>query len=335
MVLVTGGTGLLGAHLILRLLRSGIAVKAIHRKTSDLKKVEKVFGYYTGQANELFRQIIWIEADLNDLPALNGAFEDITHVYHCAALISFDPGDYELLRTINIEGTKNIVNLCIAHNIQKLCYVSSIAAIGRTLDGQAATEETDWTLEGANVYALSKMDSELEVWRGSQEGLPVVIINPGVIIGPGFWGSGTGLLFQNGYKARKHYPPGGTGFVTVNDVTALMVQLMDSSITNEKFIAVAENLSYKDILGRLAKAFNKPGPRIAIKFWQLEVFWRIDKLVNMLTKRGRKLTKISVISLRNRQLFSNNKTKEQLGHSYGSLDGTIAFSCKKFMEEYP
>src|SRR5690606_18410639 len=184
----------------------------------------------------------------------------------------FDPGDYELLRTINIEGTKNIVNLCLAHNIQKLCFVSSIGAIGRTLDGQTATEETDWTLEGANVYALSKMDSELEVWRGSQEGLAVVILNPGVIIGPGFWDSGTGLLFQNGYKARKHYPPGGTGFVTVNDVTALMVKLMDSSIANEKFIAVAENLSYKDILGRLAKAFNKPGPNIAIKFWQLEIF---------------------------------------------------------------
>lgn len=335
MVLVTGGTGLVGAHLILRLLQSGVAVKAIHRKTSNLKEVEKVFGYYTEHAGELFQKIAWIEADLNDLPALDEAFKDITHVYHCAGLISFDPNDYELLRTINTEGTKNIVNLCLAYNIKKLCHISSIAAIGRTLDGQAATEETDWTLEGANVYALSKMDSELEVWRGSQEGLAVAIVNPGVIIGPGFWDSGTGLLFQNGFKARKHYPPGGTGFVTVNDVTALMVQLMDADITNEKFIAVTENLSYRDILDRLAKAFNKPGPSIPIKFWQLEIFWRIDKLINLLTKRGRKLTKISVRSLRNRQLFNNNKSREQLGHSYESLDNTIAFSCKKFMEEYP
>src|SRR5690606_21677833 len=188
----------------------------------------------------------------------------------------------------------------------------------------------DWTLEGANVYALSKMDSELEVWRGSQEGLAVVILNPGVIIGPGFWDSGTGLLFQNGFKARKHYPPGGTGFVTVNDVTTLMVQMMNADITNEKFIAVAENLSYKDILTQLAQAFNRPGPHIPIKFWQLEVFWRVDKLVDMLTRRGRKLTKISVGSLRNRQLFSNDKTKEQLGHTYESLEDTIIFSCNKF-----
>lgn len=335
MVLVTGGTGLVGAHLILRLLRSGIAVKAIHRKTSDLKEVEKVFSYYTGQAGELFHQILWTEADLNDLPALEEVFQDITQVYHCAALISFDPNDFELLRAVNTEGTKNIVNLCIAHGIQKLCFVSSIATIGRTLNGQAATEETDWSPEGANVYALSKMDSELEVWRGSQEGLPVVIVNPGIIIGPGFWDSGTGLLFQNGYKARKHYPPGGTGFVTVNDVTALMVQLMDSSITNEKFIVVAENLSYKDILDRLARAFNKRGPSIPVKFWQLEIFWRMDKCLNILTKRGRRLTKISVKSLRNRQFYNNGKSREQLGHSYESLDATIAFSCNKFMEEYP
>lgn len=335
MVLVTGGTGLVGAHLILRLLRSGEAVKATHRKTSDLREVEKVFGYYTDQAGELFRKVLWVQADLNDLPTLDEAFKGVDRVYHCAALISFDPNDQELLRTTNTEGTKNIVNLCLAHNVRKLCHVSSIAAIGRTLDGQAATEETDWNLEGANVYALSKMDSELEVWRGSQEGLDVVIINPGVIIGPGFWESGTGLLFQNGFKARKHYPPGGTGFVAVNDVTALMVLLMDGSITNEKFIAVAENLSYKDILDRLAMAFGKPRPSIPIKFWQLEIFWRVDKLVNLLTKRGRKLTKASVRSLRNVQLFSSDKAKEKLGHSFGALDQAITFSCKKFMEENP
>lgn len=335
MVLVTGGTGLVGAHLILRLLQSGVTVKAIHRNTSDLKEVEKVFGYYTEQAGEFFQKIHWVEADLNDLPALDEAFKDITHVYHCAGLISFDPNDYELLRSVNIEGTKNIVNLCLAHNIQKLCHVSSIAAIGRTLDGQAATEETDWILEGANVYALSKMDSELEVWRGSQEGLAIVIVNPGIIIGPGFWDSGTGLLFQNGFKARKHYPPGGTGFVTVHDVTSLMVQLMNSSVTHEKFIAVAENLTYKDILSRLAQEFNKPAPSIPIKFWQLEVFWRIDKLVSILSGRGRKLTKISVRSLRNRQFFNTDKTQDQLGYSFKSLDPVLSFSCKKFKEEYP
>src|SRR5690606_22918184 len=132
MILVTGGTGLLGAHLLLHLLQSGATVKAIHREESNLKEVEGVFGFYTDQSRELLQKIIWVKADLNDLPALEIAFENVTHVYHCAALISFNPKDYDLLRAVNYEGTKNIVNLCIANGVKKLCYSSSIGAIGRT-----------------------------------------------------------------------------------------------------------------------------------------------------------------------------------------------------------
>jgi nucleoside-diphosphate-sugar epimerase len=335
MILVTGGTGLVGAHLLLHLLQSGAKVKAIHRERSNLKEVEKVFGYYTDQAHQLFQNINWVEADLNDLPALEIAFENVTHVYHCAALISFNPNDYELLRTVNIEGTKNIVNLCIAHGIDKLCYTSSIGAIGRTIGNQAATEETDWNIQQSNVYAMSKMDAELEVWRGAQEGIPAVIVNPGVILGPGFWETGTGILFKTAYKARKYYPPGGTGFVTINDVVGIMTQLMQSSITNEKYILVAQNLTYKEILQKITGAFGKPGPSKAIKFWQLEVFRRLDWLRNIFWNSGRKLTKTSVESLRKNQLFNADKIQKHLGHSFEALDDVIELSCKKFMEENP
>ncbi|GGW47272.1 NAD-dependent epimerase/dehydratase family protein [Arenibacter certesii] len=335
MILVTGGTGLVGAHLLLRLLQLGKEVKAIHRTTSNLTQVERVFGYYSEESHSLFKKINWVEADLMDIPALETAFKNVTQVYHCAALISFDPSDYELLRIVNIEGTKNIVNLCIAHQIEKLCYVSSIAAIGRTLDGKPATEKTDWTTHRANVYALTKMEAELEVWRGTQENVPAVIVNPGVIIGPGFWETGTGLLFQNANKARKFYPPGGTGFVSVQDVISLMIQLMDSNVKNEKFITVAKNLSYKEILNRLTKALNKPAPTIPLKFWQLELLWRLDLVASLLTRRGRRLSKNSVRSLRKAQLFNNSKSKELLGHTYEPLEGIINFSCTKFLEDHP
>ncbi|MCK0146374.1 NAD-dependent epimerase/dehydratase family protein [Arenibacter sp. F26102] len=335
MILVTGGTGLVGAHLLLHLLQTDVPVKAIHRKKSNLKEVEEVFGYYTDKSQELFEKISWIEADLNDLPALEIAFEDVTHVYHCAALISFDPNDYELLRTVNIEGTKNIVNLCIANGVKKLCHISSIGAIGRTLDKQEATEETEWNSQQSNVYALTKMDAELEVWRGAQEGLPVIIINPGVILGPGFWNTGTGILFKTAYKARKYYPPGGTGFVTVSDVVKIMTQLMESTITNEKFIVVADQLSYKEILHKITKAFGKPSPNRELKFWELEILWRLDWLRNILWNSGRKLTKISVSSLRKNQKFNNSKIQKQLGYSFEDLDDTIEMSCRKFIERNP
>ncbi|MBC8766433.1 NAD-dependent epimerase/dehydratase family protein [Arenibacter sp. BSSL-BM3] len=335
MILVTGGTGLVGAHLLLHLLQKDVPVKAIHRKKSNLKEVEEVFGYYTDKSQELFQKISWIEADLNDLPALEIAFENVTQVYHCAALISFDPNDYELLRTVNIEGTKNIVNLCIANGVKKLCHISSIGAIGRTVGNQEATEETEWNSQQSNVYALTKMDAELEVWRGAQEGLPVVIINPGVILGPGFWNTGTGILFKTAFKARKYYPPGGTGFVTVSDVVKIMTQLMESSITNEKFIVVADQLSYKEILYKVTQAFGKPSPNRELKFWELEILWRLDWLRNIFWNSGRKLTQISVSSLRKNQKFDNSKIQKQLGYSFEELDGTIEMSCQKFIERNP
>lgn len=326
---------MVGAHLLLQLLQSEAKVKAIYRNKSKLELVQKVLGYYTDQHRELFQQIEWIKADLNDLPALELAFTDVTHVYHCAALISFDPADYEQLRTVNIEGTKNIVNLCIAHKVKKLCYTSSVATIGRTTDVKEATEETDWTTQGANVYALTKMDAELEVWRASQENVDVVIINPGVIIGPGFWETGTGVLFKTAYKAKKYFPPGGTGFVSVKDVVGLMTQLMQSSIVNERFIVVAKQLTYKEILQKLTSAFNKPAPTRSLKFWELEILWRLDWLRNLVLNNGRKLTKISVQSLRKIQRYNTEKIKKQLGFTYEGLDGVIKLSCKKFMEENP
>lgn len=326
---------MVGAHLLLQLLQSGAKVKALYRNESKLPLVHKVFGYYTDQQQEFFQQIEWVKADLNDLPALELAFKGVTHVYHCAALISFDPADYEQLRTVNIEGTKNIVNLCIAHKVKKLCYTSSIATIGRTTDAREATEETDWTTQGANVYALTKMDAELEVWRASQESVDVVIINPGVIIGPGFWKTGTGILFKTAFKANKYFPPGGTGFVSVNDVAGIMTQLMKSSIVNERFIIVAKQLTYKEILDKLTTAFNKPAPTRSLKFWELEILWRLDWLRNLVMNNGRKLNKMSVQSLRKIQRYNTEKIKKQLGFSYESLDGAIKLSCEKFMEENP
>ncbi len=333
MILVTGGTGLVGAHLLFHLLGKGATIKAIHRRGSDLSQVEKIFSYYSENAKGLFKKIHWLEADLNDIPALETAFKDVTHVYHCAALISFDPRDYEKMLKINVEGTANIVNLCISNNIQKLCFLSSIAAVGKSMGNAVATEDNEWNYHGTNVYALTKHEAEMEVWRGSQEGLPVVILNPGVILGPGFWHTGSGVLFKTAAKGQKYYPPSGTGFVTVGDVVQLMVQLMASTIGRERFIAVGENLTYREILSMMAKGLGKPKPVRKLKFWQLEILWRLDWLVALFTNRGRKLTKNSVESLKQRQLYTNQKIKDMLNFKFEPLEEVIQASCRWFNQE--
>ncbi len=335
MVLVTGGTGLVGAHLLLHLIQHNIPVRAIHRQGSNLKRVKKVFSYYSQNASDNFNKIEWFLADINDIPALEIAFKDVEYVYHAAALISFDPNDYRKLKKINAIGTANIVNLCMSNKIKKLCYVSTIGAIGKSAKGTKATEENHWTGQEANVYGLTKYRAEMEVWRGSQEGLPVVIVNPGIIIGPGFWDSGSGRLFTTANKEYRFYPPGGTGFISIGDVIKMMKALMDSEVKNKRFIAVAENLMYKDILTRLAIELGKKAPTTELQTWQLQMGRVFDYFKNMCVGSGRKITKKTIYSLTHRESYDNQRIIDTLGFEFEALSDVIAYSCAKFKEENP
>lgn len=335
MVLVTGGTGLVGSHLLLRLLESEFQVKATYRTPDNLEKVKEVFAYYTQNSVEIFSKIHWVQTDLNDILGLETAFENITHVYHSAALISFDPKDYDTLHKVNTEGTANIVNFCIAKKIKKLCYVSSVAAIGKSTSALFATEEDEWNDYNVNVYALSKRAAEMEVWRGAQEHLPVVILNPGVILGPGFWHTGSGVLFKIAAGGKRYFPPGSTGFVGVRDVVQLMMKLMHSEITNERFVVISENRTYEKVMQKIACNLNKPEAKRKLKFWELELLWRLDWLRCLFSKRRRKLTKNTVYSLKNPTNYGNAKIKTALGYTFEPLDDTLAFCSKIFREEHP
>ncbi len=333
MVLVTGGTGLVGAHLLAQLLEAHARVRAIRRADSDLDHVKKVFGYYGTETADSFKRIEWAIADINDLPALEAAFDGVTLVYHAAALISFDPTDFTNLMKVNAEGTANIVNLCLAHNIKKMCYVSTIGTIGKAVGGGKATEDDELGLEHINVYASSKHAAEIEVWRGAIEGLPVVMVNPGVIIGPGFWHTGSGTLFATAQKGRNFYPPGGTGFVSVYDVVKLMVALMDSTLANERYIVVAQNLSFREILEMVSKKIAKPVPTKKLRYWQLELLRVAEFALTFFTAKRRRITRATIHSLKHRDHYANDKIIKALGFEFEPLEKSIAFSAARFVEE--
>tara|TARA_R110002051_G_scaffold207578_1_gene273342 strand:- start:1986 stop:2993 length:1008 start_codon:yes stop_codon:yes gene_type:complete len=333
MILVTGGTGLVGAHLLVQLTRTETRIKAICRPESDVKKVEKIFSYYSDEYREYYKKITWVIADINDIPALEIAFEGITHVYHCAALISFDPKDYNKMNHVNCNGTATIVNLCIHKNIKKLCYVSSIATIGKNVNTTKVDEESDWSYKDVNVYAHTKYNAEMEVWRGSQEGLSTVIINPGVVLGPGFWGSGSGAFFTTAKKNYNYYPPNGTGFIAVNDVVQLMLLAMNSDVNKERFIVVSENLSYKTILTKISIGLEIKPPSKELKFWQLKLLWKLDWFRNIVLNKRRKITKKTVKSLREDKIYDNQKVIKTFNFTFEPIEKTIAFCCEKFLEE--
>jgi nucleoside-diphosphate-sugar epimerase len=248
---------------------------------------------------------------LNDLPKLKLAFKDITHVFHCAAYISFDPSNYKILRATNIKGTANIVNLCIANKVEKLCYVSSVATLG--YDADLITEETKWEgNQNQSVYAISKYGAEMEVWRASQEGVTAVIINPGVILGPGFWNSGSGLLFKLVGKKQRYFTNGRTGYVAVNDVTKAMLDLMDSDIKNQRYVLVAENLTYKEILTTVAKSMEIAPPTKLASERMLQFAMVYDWLQSKLLGRKRRLSKALCRALTRDCKFSSEKIKTDL-----------------------
>lgn len=328
MILVTGGTGLVGAHLLYHLTKKGEKVRAIYRNIEKVEALKNILFFEKDEV--LFDQIDWVEADVTNIPSLIEAFYGIDYVYHCAGFISFDPRKFKQLKSINIEGTANIVNLCIKNNIKKLCHVSSIAAIGKNINDLIITEETEWNSEIENdVYAITKYGAEMEVWRGTQEGLNSVIVNPGIILAAGFWESASGSIFTKVKNGLPFYPQGKNGFVDIIDVINIMVKLMNSNYTNQRYIIVAENLTYKKVLYSIAENLNVSPPKIELKPWLLKIFWRLDWLKNMLFKTERLLTRITA---RNRSLnydYSSEKVKKDLNYTFIPLNKSIVSICSK------
>jgi dihydroflavonol-4-reductase len=309
MVLVTGGTGLVGAHLLLHLIENGENVRAIYRTTESIDKTRSLFDLYKKTA--LFEAVQWMQADITDIPSLESAFEGVDFVYHCAALISFDPKEEDLVRKTNIEGTANMVNFCLDKGIKKLCYLSSIAALGDLAPHEKTiTEETEWNPEKPHSdYAISKYGAEMEIWRGQQEGLEVVILNPGVIIGPGFREQGSGKLFSKVAGGMSYYTLGKTGFVAVTDVVEIAIQLMKSEICNERFTLIAQNIVFREILNSIADSLKVKKPTIHAKPLLIEIGWRIDWLLAAVFKRKRELTRATAKASFSTQEYSNEKIK--------------------------
>ncbi|OXA99631.1 NAD-dependent epimerase [Flavobacterium oncorhynchi] len=317
MVLVTGGTGLVGSHLLLHLIENGENVRAIYRTKNNIQKAKSVFELYKKEA--LFEKIEWLEADILDVPSLETAFINVDYVYHCAALISFDPKDEEALRKINIEGTANMVNFSIALGVKKFCFVSSIAALGDLASHETyITEETDWNPEKPHSdYAISKYGSEMEVWRAHQEGLDVIIVNPGVILGPipktKNKQQGSAELYLKVANGLSFYTLGSTGFITVDDVVKISSQLMHSEIKNERFTLIADNIVFKDILDTIAEVLKVKKPSRHAKPLFMNFLWMADGIFSTLFFQKRRLTKATAKASYSKNLYSNEKIKTALG----------------------
>ena len=327
MILVTGGTGLVGSHLLYQICQSETKVRAIKRVDSKTNFVRQVFSYYTEKADLLFEKIEWVNASILDIPELDLAFQGISKVYHCAAWISFNPKHKSKMMQTNIEGTANIVNLCLAHRIHKLCHVSSVASLGHSRGLASTAENTTWVSSPENsYYALSKYHSEMEVWRGIEEGLNAVIVCPAIILGPGKWEKGSSMLFKQVWKGLSFYTSGTNGFVDVRDVVNVMIQLMKGKIKSERFILCSESIPFKKTFDFIAEALGKKKPEIKVGPFLSAFGWRIAKIVSIISGKPPLITKEIVLAGNSISIYENKKIKTTLNYQFKSVEQ----SCKDF-----
>ena len=334
MNLVTGATGLVGSHMIAELLKHGEKVRALYRNERNKAIVRKVLSLYFPNAEQRLESIEWVQGDVLDTGSLATAIEGVTKVYHAAGVVPFGPVTKRTMLETNMQGTANVVNACLENPGIPLCHVSSIAAIGRTFDG-SLIDENCMLKPGkkTTVYSLSKFRSELEVWRGINEGLRAVIVNPSVILGPALWDSPHRAVIGQVNKGLTFYPAGTEGFVDVRDVAGIMYRLMNSEISGERYILNAENRSYKDILTLIAKELGKRPPVHRITPWIATTAVTADFIKALFTGTRRQITLEALRTASDETRYSNEKIVKQLGVNFIPVEESVKEMVEAFLKE--
>ncbi|OQX78251.1 MAG: hypothetical protein B6D64_07135 [Bacteroidetes bacterium 4484_276] len=333
MILVTGGTGFIGAHLLFKLVSMGVPVRAMKRERSSLKITEKVFGFYSKEYENLLSKIEWIDADFNNHGSLMKMLKDINKVYHCAGFVSFKPEDKSRIYESNLYGTKKLLDAVMASDIDKFCHLSSSSATDKNFMRAYVTEEMIWRPKHkCSDYARTKFLAELAVFEAMAHGLRGIIVNPTNILGPYSQG-GTSLLFQAVMHGLMFYPEGINGFVDVGDVTTAMILLMDSNISGERFIINAENLAYKDVFKWIAAALKVESPKYLFNALESKLAWEGIKLYSKFSGKSPPLTKDNLTILSCHYYYSNEKIKEALQMRFTPVQKSIKTVARLFLEK--
>ncbi|UAY51895.1 NAD-dependent epimerase/dehydratase family protein [Ferruginibacter albus] len=318
MVLVTGGSGLIGKELIKLLLLQNKTVIATYNKTP-------LPDFNTPLLTQIHCTIL-------DAAQLEEIMQEVEEVYHCAALVTFNAARVKELYSINVEGTANVVNAALNTGVKKLVYISSVAALGKKINNSTIDEKIKSADQDKNnPYGKSKYLAEMEVWRGIAEGLNAVIVNPTVVLGAGDWSKGSTKIFQTVYNEFPWYSDGVTGFVDARDVARAMIQLMNSSITNERFIVSATNKSYEEVFTLIAKSFNKKPPYKKVTPFLSSLVWRLEAFKSYFTGAEPLVTKDTAATALKKVHYDNSKLLKALPtFQYTPLEQTIIDTCTIF-----
>lgn len=332
MNLVTGATGLVGARVAFDLLKSGQKVKALRRS----EKGFSALSYWLRNDPELMNNLEWVKGDLLDIESLETAASGANRVFHCAALISSDHSEKEKMHKVNTQGTANLVNVCLTTpSVSFFAHVSSVAALGRVKNETVYDENSHWQAGSHNsAYAVSKYGAEREVWRSIAEGLPAVIVNPSVIIGPGNWNQGSCKLFPLIAKGFPFYSEGSTGYIDVRDVSEILIKLADKKISGERFILNSGNVSYKNLFTWMAEDLNAKKPSFNVTPWISEIAWRIFYLKKLFTGKASLISKSYARNSQRIMNYNSEKIRKLLGYEFIPVRESVRFTAEAYLNRH-
>lgn len=334
MIFITGCTGLLGSHLVAEIVKGQKSedksqIKLLCRENSDLSLLKNVLSRYG--FDEIPNNIEFVYGDVLDYDVLEEAMCDVDEVYHCAAVVSFDASDKNSLMRVNVEGTKNMVNAALQCGVKKFCHVSSIAALGRALEGETIDEESPWTHSKNNsVYSNSKHEGEMEVWRGIAEGLNATIVNPSLILGAGKWDSSSCELFNTIAKGFPFYTTGINGFVDVKDVARAMIMLMENNKFGQRYCLNGALISYQDLFKLMADNFKVKAPYIKVGKFLSEIAWRVFWLIGKIKGKKPLITKETARTATRKYSYSSAKIIKELNFTFTPIEESVREICENF-----
>ena len=324
-VFMTGATGLVGSYLARLLVKKGYYVRALARKGADLSLL-----------SEAREKVDLLEGSVGDLDVIEAGLKGAGVVVHAAGKVTFDPRKNKELTAVNQIATRTMVNAALDAGTEHFLHVSSIAAIGRSLDMGVITENTPWQDNPMNsIYARSKFAAEREVWRAHAEGLQMSLVNPGLVMGAGYWERSSLKLLMRVYKGLPFLPSGSAAFVDVRDLAHVMLGIIEHGPTNERLITAPYNLRWSDVIPRIAELMGRRAPtrdlpavleKVAPYLLSLQA--RVTGTEQDVTRESLRISKVD---------FQFRSINEHLLHGFQYLpfEESLRDAVEAFMATYP
>jgi dihydroflavonol-4-reductase len=332
--LVTGASGILGSYVVAELIKQGEKVVACRQPSSSLEPIQNVFALQFADWETEFQKVEWRALDITNLLSIEEALQGIDVVFHCAGLVSFSAAKRSKLIQINEVGTANLVNVCLSMPNIKLCHVSSVGTLNNSEHRGDLDETVFWKSTGREGdYAISKYNAEREVWRGMEEGLQALIVNPGVILAPPFWQQSSLAIIHTAYRGNRFYTNGQTAYVMVEDVAAVMIKLIREKKFGKRFLIIEGNYSYKAIFSDLRTGFHYKGKLIEVPRRILKVMAACERFFSFFIARDPVLSPSVMRSAFNKQRYSREELNKTIKHDFVPVPEGIAKLCAIYLKQ--